>query len=115
MLGSTNKILQMVDLAFLRLYTIGFGFPLPFCPSRRNQSLSLNFIITAYIVNYMILQLGDVVKELCNRNGKKWPLVILHNKRLRGLMENPSSQKLVEEWMDNGALYTTPNGSNDDW
>lgn len=61
------------------------------------------------------MQLDDVVKELYNRSGKKWPLVVLHNKRLRGLMENPSSRRLVEEWMNNGALYTTPNGSNDDW
>ncbi|XP_057453208.1 proteinaceous RNase P 2-like [Lotus japonicus] len=60
-------------------------------------------------------QLHDVVNELYNRSGKKWPLVILHNKRLRGLMENPSTRKLVEEWMNNGVLYTTPNGSNDDW
>lgn len=61
------------------------------------------------------MQLDDVVKELYNRSGKKWPLIVMHNKRLRGLMENPSSRKLVEEWMKNGALYTTPNGSNDDW
>jgi len=67
------------------------------------------------IVDFVIVQLDDVVKELYNRSGKKWPLVVLHNKRLRGLMENPSSRKLVEEWMNNGALYTTPNGSNDDW
>lgn len=60
-------------------------------------------------------QLDDVVKELYNQSGKKWPLVVLHNKRVKGLMENPSSRKLVEEWMKNGVLYTTPNGSNDDW
>ncbi|KAL5131993.1 Proteinaceous RNase P 3 [Glycine soja] len=64
---------------------------------------------------FSISQLDDVVKELYNRSGKKWPLVVLHNQRLRGLMENPSSRRLVEEWMNNGALYTTPNGSNDDW
>ncbi|OIW09052.1 hypothetical protein TanjilG_16279 [Lupinus angustifolius] len=60
-------------------------------------------------------QVDDVVKELYKQSGKKWPLVILHNKRIRGLMENPSSRKLVEEWMNHGALYTTPTGSNDDW
>ncbi|RDX61884.1 Proteinaceous RNase P 3, partial [Mucuna pruriens] len=64
---------------------------------------------------FSISQLDDVVKELYNWSGKKWPLVVLHNKRLRGLMENPSSRRLVEEWMNNGVLYTTPNGSNDDW
>ncbi|KAK7272213.1 hypothetical protein RJT34_28683 [Clitoria ternatea] len=65
---------------------------------------------------FSISQLDHVVKELYNRSGKnKWPLVILHNKRLRGLTENPSTRKVVEEWMNNGVLYTTPNGSNDDW
>ncbi|WVZ01451.1 hypothetical protein V8G54_027520 [Vigna mungo] len=64
---------------------------------------------------FSISQLDCVVKELYNQSGNKWPLVVLHNKRLRGLMENPSSRKLVEEWMNNDALYTTPNGSNDDW
>ncbi|KAL4292709.1 hypothetical protein S245_062246 [Arachis hypogaea] len=64
---------------------------------------------------FSISQLDDVVKELYNCSGKKWPLVILHNKRMRGLMDNPSSRRVVEEWMNNGALYTTPTGSNDDW
>lgn len=49
------------------------------------------------------------------RSGNKWPLVILHNKRVRALLENPSHRKLVEEWINNGVLYTTPQGSNDDW
>lgn len=49
------------------------------------------------------------------RSGNKWPLVILHNKRVRALLENPSHRKLVEEWVVNGVLYTTPHGSNDDW
>ncbi|KAJ7981147.1 proteinaceous RNase P 1 [Quillaja saponaria] len=60
-------------------------------------------------------QLDSVVNELYHRNGKKWPLVVLHSKRIRGLLENPSCSKLVEEWIDKGVLYTTPSGSNDDW
>lgn len=64
---------------------------------------------------FSISQLDDVVRKLYDRSKKKWPLVIVHNKRMRGLIENPSSRKLVEEWKDNGVLYTTPNGSNDDW
>lgn len=55
------------------------------------------------------------MKELYDRNGSKWPLVVLHNKRLRALRENPSHRRLLEEWIDKGVLYTTPNGSNDDW
>lgn len=61
------------------------------------------------------MQLDAVVNELYNRSGKKWPLVILHHKRFRALVENPSHRKWVEEWMDKGILYTTPTGSNDDW
>ncbi|KAF8397856.1 hypothetical protein HHK36_016781 [Tetracentron sinense] len=60
-------------------------------------------------------QLDAVVRELYERSQKKWPLVILHNKRFLSLMENPSNRKMLEEWKAQGALYTTPNGSNDDW
>ncbi|XP_031285948.1 proteinaceous RNase P 2-like [Pistacia vera] len=64
---------------------------------------------------FSIPQLDAVVKELYDRSNNKWPLVILHNKRLRSLLENPFHRKLVEEWMDKGVLYMTPHGSNDDW
>ncbi|KAK8697738.1 hypothetical protein V6N13_113876 [Hibiscus sabdariffa] len=64
---------------------------------------------------FSLLQLDAVIKEMYTRSGNKWPLVILHKKRVRALLENPSSRKLVEEWMDKGVLYTTPHGSNDDW
>lgn len=64
---------------------------------------------------FSVLQLNAVIKEMYTRSGNKWPLVILHNKRVRALLENPSHRKLVEEWMANGVLYTTPHGSNDDW
>ncbi|XP_039020850.1 proteinaceous RNase P 2-like [Hibiscus syriacus] len=63
---------------------------------------------------FSVLQLDAVVKEMYTRSGNKWPLVILHNKRVRALLGNPSSRKLVEEWMANGILYTTPHGSNDE-
>lgn len=79
--------------------------------------LTTNFCIFhyVYVLQIAIEQLDAVVKELYNWSGNKWPLVVLHNKRLRALLENPSQRKLVEEWMDNGILYTTPTGSNDDW
>ncbi|KAJ8617482.1 hypothetical protein MRB53_013668 [Persea americana] len=64
---------------------------------------------------FSLSQLDIVVKELYSRSKRKWPLVILHNKRVRELMENPSSQELLEEWRANDALYSTPYGSNDDW
>lgn len=64
---------------------------------------------------FSIPQLDAVVKELYDRSQKKWPLVILHNKRFRKLSENASNRKLLQEWLTQGVLYTTPNGSNDDW
>ncbi|KNA03762.1 hypothetical protein SOVF_206010 [Spinacia oleracea] len=63
---------------------------------------------------FSIAQLEAVVKELYTRN-KRWPLVVLHKKRLREFQGNLSSQKLLEEWLAQGILYATPSGSNDDW
>ncbi|XP_073110553.1 proteinaceous RNase P 1, chloroplastic/mitochondrial isoform X2 [Elaeis guineensis] len=47
---------------------------------------------------------------------KKWPLIIVHNKRLSGgKMDGPINGKLVEKWRNADAIYATPTGSNDDW
>ncbi|KAJ6853787.1 proteinaceous RNase P 2 [Iris pallida] len=64
---------------------------------------------------FSLSQIDAVVRELSTISQGKWPLVILHNKRYRTLMENPSNKQLLETWRAKGALYTTPNGSNDDW
>ncbi|KAJ8767717.1 hypothetical protein K2173_020657 [Erythroxylum novogranatense] len=64
---------------------------------------------------FSISQLEAVVKDMYKRAGNKWPLVILHTKRLLALLENPSHRKLIEEWMEKDVLYATPHGSNDDW
>ncbi|XAR70141.1 Ribonuclease P [Bertholletia excelsa] len=63
---------------------------------------------------FSISQLDAVVKELYKRSNKL-PLVILHNKRVRTLLENASNRELLDKWMDQGVLYGTPYGSNDDW
>ncbi|KAJ1287249.1 hypothetical protein BS78_03G416400 [Paspalum vaginatum] len=63
---------------------------------------------------FSLTQLDAVIAELRDSYGK-WPLVILHNKRIAKLMENPSNRHLIETWRANGALYTSPSGSNDDW
>ncbi|KAF7119783.1 hypothetical protein RHSIM_Rhsim13G0109600 [Rhododendron simsii] len=63
---------------------------------------------------FSISQLDAVVKELHSRSNK-WPLVVLHNKRVKSLLENASNRKLLEEWIAQGVLYGTPHGSNDDW
>ncbi|KAJ8442365.1 hypothetical protein Cgig2_018621 [Carnegiea gigantea] len=47
---------------------------------------------------------------------RKWPLIILHNKRLTGNEMNLAANKaFVERWKKVDALYATPTGSNDDW
>ncbi|XP_047317046.1 proteinaceous RNase P 2 [Impatiens glandulifera] len=63
---------------------------------------------------FSIVQLKSVVEELYKQNNK-WPLVIMHKKRVRMLLENAEYRELVEHWMAKGVLYATPYGSNDDW
>lgn len=47
---------------------------------------------------------------------KKWPLIVLHNRRIvGGKMEEPGNKARIEKWKDAGALFATPTGSNDDW
>ncbi|KAI3524620.1 hypothetical protein L1887_03280 [Cichorium endivia] len=47
---------------------------------------------------------------------KKWPLIILHNRRITGNnMDEGLNKTLVEKWKTADALYATPTGSNDDW
>lgn len=47
---------------------------------------------------------------------KRWPLVILHNRRITGdKMDEGINKSLVEKWKNADALYATPTGSNDDW
>nr|XP_023872984.1 proteinaceous RNase P 1, chloroplastic/mitochondrial-like isoform X2 [Quercus suber] len=47
---------------------------------------------------------------------KKWPLIVLHNKRITGRkMDAPVNKALIEKWKNADALYATPTGSNDDW
>lgn len=69
----------------------------------------------SYVVEIGVEQLDAVVKDLYNRCGQKWPLIILSNTRIRVLLENPSHRKLIEEWMEKDVFYATPRGSNDDW
>ncbi|XP_074368370.1 proteinaceous RNase P 1, chloroplastic/mitochondrial-like isoform X2 [Apium graveolens] len=47
---------------------------------------------------------------------KKWPLIVLHNRRITGdKMNEPVNKVLIEKWKNADALYPTPTGSNDDW
>ncbi|GFY98359.1 proteinaceous RNase P 3 [Actinidia rufa] len=47
---------------------------------------------------------------------KKWPLIVLHNRRITDYnMHKPANKTIVEKWKNVDALYATPTGSNDDW
>ncbi|KAL1547642.1 ribonuclease P [Salvia divinorum] len=47
---------------------------------------------------------------------KKWPLIVLHNRRITGeKMDEPFNRGLIDKWKNADALYATPTGSNDDW
>lgn len=67
--------------------------------------------------HFSFSQLNAVVNGIRERSReKKWPLIILHNKRTRaGPANEPGNKLLIEKWKRVGALYTTPTGSNDDW
>lgn len=46
----------------------------------------------------------------------KLPLVILHSGRVKGQHSwNPKNKMTLNHWKESGALYVTPQGSNDDW
>lgn len=66
---------------------------------------------------FSVSQLSSVVNVLRQRSPKKkWPLILLHNKRARGVpADNPYDKQVIEDWRKAGSLYTTPTGSNDDW
>ncbi|KAJ6798489.1 antiporter/ drug transporter/ transporter [Iris pallida] len=67
--------------------------------------------------NFSFFQLNSVVNGLRQMSpSKKLPLVILHSRRVKGgPADTPNNKRLIESWRRAGALYTTPNGSNDDW
>ena len=64
-----------------------------------------------------ILKVSAVVNAIRQKLPlKKWPLIVLHNKRITGRkMDAPVNQALIEKWKTADALYATPTGSNDDW
>ncbi|KAL6545232.1 hypothetical protein OROGR_009106 [Orobanche gracilis] len=47
---------------------------------------------------------------------KRLPLVVLHQSRVTGgPAQHPKNNRLLKSWKNAGALYATPQGSNDDW
>ncbi|KAH1251732.1 Proteinaceous RNase P 1, chloroplastic/mitochondrial [Glycine max] len=61
--------------------------------------------------------INAVGNEICQTlPSKKFPLIILHNKRSKGdKMDEPINRSLIDKWNNADALYATPSGSNDNW
>ncbi|KAG4391660.1 hypothetical protein GLYMA_05G230102v4 [Glycine max] len=62
-------------------------------------------------------KINAVANEICQTlPSKKFPLIILHNKRSKGdKMDEPINRSLIDKWNNADALYATPSGSNDNW
>eukprot|EP00250_Pteridium_aquilinum_P003490 c13809_g1_i1 orf=230-3028(-) len=62
-------------------------------------------------------QVATVASAIEARNSTdKPPLIVLHCRRTSdGVSRSPRSQNIIEGWISNNVLYSTPNGSNDDW
>ncbi|KAH7511934.1 hypothetical protein FEM48_Zijuj12G0036400 [Ziziphus jujuba var. spinosa] len=67
--------------------------------------------------SFQKFQINAVVNAIRQKlPSKKWPLIVLHNKRITGRrMDEPINRALVDKWRNADALYATPTGSNDDW
>ncbi|RWV82070.1 hypothetical protein BHE74_00042834 [Ensete ventricosum] len=67
--------------------------------------------------NFHKFQVNAVVNAIRQKLPmKRWPLIVIHNKRLTGgKMNEPLNMKLLEKWKYADAIYETPTGSNDDW
>ncbi|RZC13895.1 Proteinaceous RNase P 1, chloroplastic/mitochondrial [Glycine soja] len=67
--------------------------------------------------NFQKFQINAVGNEICQTlPSKKFPLIILHNKRSKGdKMDEPINRSLIDKWNNADALYATPSGSNDNW
>ncbi|KAK6944955.1 Protein-only RNase P, C-terminal [Dillenia turbinata] len=67
--------------------------------------------------SFQKFQINAVVNGIRQKlPSKKWPLIVLHNKRITGQkMDEPVNKALIERWKNADALYATPTGSNDDW
>lgn len=66
---------------------------------------------------FMPSKINAVVNELRQKlPSKKFPLIVLHHRRVKGdKRDKPINKALVDRWNNANILYATPTGSNDDW
>ncbi|GKF37457.1 proteinaceous RNase P 1, chloroplastic/mitochondrial, partial [Tanacetum coccineum] len=64
--------------------------------------------------NFDFNQLKSAVNSTCRLSpSNRLPLVILHSGRVKD--QQNWDQETLQHWEKSGALYVTPQGSNDDW
>ncbi|KHN35211.1 Pentatricopeptide repeat-containing protein, mitochondrial, partial [Glycine soja] len=80
------------------------------------QGACLDALISLVMDSSSNQMISVVANEICQRlPSKKFPLIILHNKRIKGdKMDEPINRALIDKWNNADALYATPTGSNDD-
>ncbi|ERM98613.1 proteinaceous RNase P 1, chloroplastic/mitochondrial isoform X1 [Amborella trichopoda] len=66
---------------------------------------------------FLVSKVNAVVNGIRQKlPSKKWPLIIVHHRRIQGgKADEPADRKVIEKWKNADALYATPTGSNDDW
>lgn len=69
------------------------------------------FLVLDFQVNAVVNGIRQLLPS------KKWPLIIVHNRRIYGdkMKNKPMNINVLEKWKNADALYATPTGSNDDW
>lgn len=85
---------------------------LPLDPLPSSQAFS--FIHSCVLGDVQVNRVANGIRQ--KLPSKKWPLVVVHNRRISGKsMDDPINSKLLEKWKNADAIYATPTGSNDDW
>ncbi|KAL8544689.1 hypothetical protein ACS0TY_005062 [Phlomoides rotata] len=65
--------------------------------------------------NFSFAQIKRVVNQLREISPSKKLLIVLHRSRVTGgPAQHPNNKRLIESWQRAGALYSTPQGSDDD-
>jgi len=97
---------------------VGLFMERNFTPSR--VSLLIIWTLVFVLVEshfWPFLQVNLIANGIRQKlSSKKWPLIVLHNRRITGRKMNEAvNRTLIEKWKNGNALYATPTGSNDDW
>jgi hypothetical protein len=68
-----------------------------------------------YSQHYICMYIKQVVQQLAALRPGAKILVVLHSQHVRLHLLEKRDRALVERWLQDGILYVTPWGMNDDW